>query len=77
MILSLDAIRTGINTLDLANDEQEQLKKPIRELASNTRPRSLNMKKEKESFQSSAMALLRGREMVFNAFKSGTCNAFN
>lgn len=48
MILSLDAIRTGINTMDLANDEQEQLKKPIRELASNTRPRSLNMKKEKE-----------------------------
>ena len=47
----------------------------MREFISNTRPRNLNMKKEKESVQNSALALLKGRKMVFNAFRSG--NIFN
>ena len=32
------------------------------------------MKREKESVQYSAMALLKGREMVYNAFESEYCH---
>ena len=46
-----DAIRNGMISMDMANNEQEQLAKEIGEFASNTRPRILNIKKEKKSVQ--------------------------
>ena len=46
--------------MDITNDEQDQLEKKIREFTSNTRPKSLNMKKEKESVQNSVLAILKG-----------------
>ena len=55
----------------MANVEQEQLAKKIWEFASDTKPRNLNIKKEKQIIQSSVLALLKVREMIFNVFKSG------
>ena len=69
-----DAIRNGKITMDLSNDEPEQLVKKIRKFVNNTRPRNVNMKTEKESFQNRTLKLLRGREMVFNAFSIGLCS---
>ena len=43
--------------MDMANDEQQQLAKKIREIVCNTRPRVF-----KESVQNSALALLKGGE---------------
>ena len=66
-----DAIRNGIIAMNMANVEQEQLAKKINEFAIDTKPRNLNMKKEKQIIQSSVLALLKVREMIFNVFKSG------
>ena len=42
-----DAIRNGIIAMNMANVEQQQLAKKIREFASDTKPRNLNIKKRK------------------------------
>ena len=54
--------------IDVASGEQQQLAKKF---VSNTRPRNVNMKKEYESVQNKAITFLKGREVVFNAFKGG------
>ena len=58
--------------MDMVKNEQEQLANKIREFISNTRPINSNVKKEKGSIQNSTLALLKRREMVFNAFTSRT-----
>ena len=55
----------------MANDEQNQLSKYIREFKSKTKPQYSESKKVKEDVLNSAMALLKGKEMVFKAFESG------
>ena len=57
--------------VSLANDEQNDLPKHIREFKSKTRPQSSKSKKLKQDVINSAMALLKEREMVFKAFESG------
>ena len=42
-----DTIRNGIITMDMANDEEEQLAKKIREYASNTKLKHVNKKKNR------------------------------
>ena len=69
-------IKNGIVTmnsvsLNMVNDEQIQLAKSIKEILSNTKPRNLNMKKEKDNIKNNAMAFLKGIEMVYNVFESG------
>ena len=59
-------IRKNILDISMANDEQNHLPKYITEFNSKTKPLIL-----KENVLNSAMALLKGREMVFKAFESG------
>ena len=71
-----EAIKNGIVTmntvsLNIVNDEQIQLAKPIKEILSNTKPRNLKMKKEKDNIKNNAMAFLKGIEMVYNVFECG------
>ena len=57
--------------MSMANDEQEQLSNHIREFKSKTKPHNPeSIKKLKEDVLNSAMALLKGRQMVFKAFES-------
>ena len=58
-------IRNSIINMTMANDEQEQLPKYIREFKRNS-----ESKKVKEDVLNSAIAVLKGREMVFKAFES-------
>ena len=64
-------VRNNIINMSMANDEQNQLSKHIREFKSKTRPQNCESKKAKEDILNSAKALLEGREMVFKAFESG------
>ena len=64
-------IRNIIIDMSMANDKQNQLAKHIKEFKSKTKPRNPESKKVKEDVVNSAMALLKGREMVFKAFESG------
>lgn len=47
----------GLVTLDVKNDEQNELSQKIREFLSNTWPKISNMKKEKENVKNSAMTI--------------------
>lgn len=55
--------------MNMVNDKQNQLGKPVREILSNTRPGNLNLKKEKDNIKNNAMVFLKGRETVCNAFE--------
>ena len=66
-----DAIENGIVMMDMAKDEQRQVAKKITESQQKTKLKNLNMKKEKESVQNSALVLLKASEMVYNTFKNG------
>ena len=63
-------IRNNIISMSMANDEQNQLPKHIREFNSKTRPQNYESRKVKEDVLNSAKALLKGREMVFKAFEN-------
>ena len=65
-------IRNNIIDMSTANDEQNQLAKHIKEFKSKAKPRNPESKKVIEDVINSAMALLKGREMMFKAFQSGT-----
>ena len=56
--------------MSMANDEQNQLPKDIREFKSKTRTQNHESRKVKEDALNSAKALLKGREMVFKAFEN-------
>ena len=64
-------IRNNIINMSMANYEQNQLSKHIREFKSKTRPQNSKSKTVKEDVLNIANALLTGREMVFKAFESG------
>ena len=51
-------------------NKQNRLAKSIIEFLNDTRPKNLNMKKEKLIIKSSPMTILKGREMVYNPFRS-------
>ena len=63
-------VRNNIIDMNMANDEQNQLLRYIDKLKSKTKQHSLESKKAKENVLNSAMALLKGRELVFKAFES-------
>ena len=54
--------------MNMENDKQNHLAKYIKEFKINTRPQDSNLKRIKEDVLNSAMALLKGRETVFEAF---------
>ena len=63
-------IRNNFINMSMANYEQNHLLRYIKEFQSKTRPQNSESKKVKEDILNSAMALLKGREMVFKAFES-------
>ena len=65
-------IRNNIINMSLANDDQDQLLRYINEFKSETRPQNSETKKVKDNVLNSASSLLKGREMVFKSFESGT-----
>ena len=65
-------IRNNIINISMANDEQDQLLRYINKLKSKTKPHNPESKRVKEDVLNSARALLKGREMVFKVFESGT-----
>ena len=62
-------IKNNKINMSMANDEQNKLAEHIREFKSKTRPQNSVSKKLKENVLNSAMALLKGREMVFKVFE--------
>ena len=64
-------IRNNVINMSMANDEQNHLSKHIREFKSKTRSQNSKSEKVKEDVLNRAMALLKGREMVFKVFESG------
>ena len=64
-------IRNNIINTSMANDEQDQLLRYIKEFKSKTRLQNSESKKVKGYVLNSARALLKGKEMVFKAFESG------
>ena len=67
----INEIRNNIINMSMANDEKDQLPKYIREFQRKTRPQNSESQKVKEDVLNSAMALLKGREMIFKTFESG------
>ena len=57
--------------MSMANEEQNQLSKHIREFKRKTRPQISASQKVKEDVLKGAKTLLKGREMIFKAFESG------
>ena len=57
--------------MSMANYEQKHMSKHFKKFQSKTRPQISKSKKLKEDVLNSAMALLKGREMIFKAFDSG------
>ena len=69
-----DDIKIGEITMDKVNDEQNKLTQKIKETYQNqkiTKPKNPKMIKEKSDLINSAMALLKGREIVYNGLESG------
>ena len=67
-----NGIKNNIINMYMANDEQNNLAKYIKEFKTKTKPQNnSNLKKVKVGVINSAMALLKGREIVFKAFESG------
>ena len=64
-----NAIKNSIINMYMTNDEQNHLKKYIKEFKTKTKPQNnSNLKKAKEYVLDSAMALLKRGQMVFKAF---------
>ena len=59
-----NAIKNGIITMYMPNDEHNKFAKSIKEFTSKTKLSNPNMKKEKDNIINSAMPLLKGRKMV-------------
>ena len=57
--------------MSMATDEKDQLSEHIRKVKRKTRPQNSESKKVKEDVLNSAIALFKGRKMVFKSFKSG------
>ena len=56
------SVMNGLITMDLANDEQNQLVQKVTKFISNTRPKISNIKK-RENVRNITLTLLQGREM--------------
>lgn len=52
-----DAIKNDMFPTDMGNDEQQRWAKKVREFINNTRPRNLNLKKEKQSIENNVPTL--------------------
>ena len=57
-------IRNNIINMSMTNDEQNHFSKHIRDAKSKTKPQNSKSKKVKEDVLDSAIALLKGREVI-------------
>ena len=64
-------IRNNVISLNTANMEQANLLSYIRDFIKKTKPRNPDKRKLRSDVLNSMRALVEGREMVLNAFKSG------
>ena len=64
-------IRNNVIDMDTANIEQSNLTTYIKDFVKKTKPWNPIQKKLKGDVLSSALALYRGRELVYKAFQSG------
>ena len=64
-------IRNNVTSLRAANLEQANLLAHVRDFAKNTKPQYPKQKKLKSDVLNSVRALVEGRELMYNAFRSG------
>ena len=64
-------IRNNVTSLKEANLEQANLMAHLYDFTKNTKPQNLEQKKLKSDVLNSVGALAEGREVIFNAFRSG------
>ena len=64
-------IRDNAIGMDTANVEQMNLTLHIKDFANKTKPRDPELKELKKEVLDNALALLQGRDIVYNAFQSG------
>ena len=64
-------IRNNITSLKAANIEQANLMAHIHNFVKNTKPQDPKQKKIKSDVLESVRALVKGRELMYNAFRSG------
>ena len=64
-------IRNNVISLDTANLEQANLLSYINDFISKTKPRNPEKRKLRADVLNSVIGLVKGKEMVLNAFKSG------
>ena len=64
-------IRNNVTTLKAANLEQTNLMAHIHDFVKNTKPQDPKQKKLKFDVLDSMRALVKGRELMYNAFRSG------
>ena len=64
-------IRNNVTTLKAANLEQANLMAHIHDFVKNTKPQDPKQKKIKSDVLDSVRALVKGRELMYNAFRSG------
>ena len=64
-------IRNNVINMDMANVEQMNLTMYIKDFANKTKPRDPELKELKKEVLDNAIALLKGIDIVYNAFQSG------
>ena len=64
-------IRNNVTSLEAANLEQANLMAHIHDFVKNTKPQDPKQKKLKSDVLDSVRALVKGRELMYNAFRSG------
>ena len=64
-------IRNNVISLAAANIEQANLLAHIQDFMKNTKPQDPEQKKLKSDVLNSLLALVKGRELIYNAFRSG------
>ena len=64
-------IRNNVTSLSAANLEQANLLAHIQDFIGNTKPQDPEQKKMKSDVLNSVRALVRGRKLIYNAFRSG------
>ena len=69
-------IRNNVTSLKAANLEQANLMAHINDFVKNTKPQDPKQKKMKSDVLDSVRALVKGRELMYNAFRSGIFHKF-
>ena len=64
-------IRNNVTSLSAANLEQANLLAHVQNFVKNTKPQDPEQKKLKFDVLDSVRALVKGRELMYNAFRSG------